>query len=58
MGSNQFRVDQPRLANLYLSGRLLLDEMISGRIPLDAINDGYDALERGEVTRTVVTFDP
>ncbi len=57
MGSNQFRVDMPRMINMYLDGRLLLDEMISGTIALGQINEGYDAMHRGEVTRTVISFD-
>ena len=57
MGSNQFRVDMPRMINMYLDGRLLLDEMISGTISLGQINEGYDAMHRGEVTRTVISFD-
>ena len=38
-------------------GRLLLDELISGRIELDAINEGYEALNQGTVTRSVIMFD-
>ena len=38
-------------------GRLLLDELISGRIELDAINEGYEALNQGTVTRSVIIFD-
>ncbi|MCU1501087.1 MAG: frmA [Ilumatobacteraceae bacterium] len=56
MGSNQFRIDIPRLVSLYLDGRLHLDEMISDRIELDQINESYDELRRGAVTRAVVKF--
>jgi S-(hydroxymethyl)glutathione dehydrogenase/alcohol dehydrogenase len=56
MGSNRFRVDMPRYIELYLQGRLKLDEMISRRITLDEINDGFEALARGEVTRSVIAF--
>ena len=56
MGSNRFRVDIPRLADLYLDGRLLLDEMVTARIRLENINEGYRALRDGAVARTVVTF--
>ena len=31
MGSNRFRVDMPRYIELYLQGRLKLDEMITER---------------------------
>jgi S-(hydroxymethyl)glutathione dehydrogenase/alcohol dehydrogenase len=57
MGSNQFRLDIPRLVGLYLDGRLQLDQMISHHVSLDDINDCYDQMSRvGGVTRAVVTF--
>ncbi len=56
MGSNRFRTDIPHLVNLYLDGRLRLDEMVSGHIGLDAVNEGYEAMKRGEVTRTIIDF--
>jgi Zn-dependent alcohol dehydrogenase len=40
----------------YLEGRLKLDEMISARIALAAINDGFAALKRGDTVRSVVMF--
>jgi len=48
--------DFPLLARAYLEGRLKLDPMISARIPLEAINDGFAALKRGETVRSVVMF--
>jgi len=46
--------DFPLLARACLEGRLKLDAMISARIPLEAINDGFAALKRGETVRSVV----
>jgi S-(hydroxymethyl)glutathione dehydrogenase/alcohol dehydrogenase len=57
MGSNRFRVDMPRLVDLYLDGKLKLDELVSRRLRLDEINDGFDAMKSGEVARSVVVFD-
>ncbi|MPY95981.1 MAG: zinc-binding dehydrogenase, partial [Acidimicrobiia bacterium] len=57
MGSNQFRTDMPNMVRMYLDGRLKLDEMVSARLSLDQINDGYEMMKRGEVTRSVVVFD-
>jgi S-(hydroxymethyl)glutathione dehydrogenase/alcohol dehydrogenase len=57
MGSNRFRIDMPRYVELYLSGRLKLDELVSARIRLDEINQGFDAMRRGEVARSVIMFD-
>jgi S-(hydroxymethyl)glutathione dehydrogenase/alcohol dehydrogenase len=57
MGSNRFRVDMPRYVDLYLQGRLKLDELVSARIPIEQINDGFAAMKTGEVARSVVMFD-
>jgi S-(hydroxymethyl)glutathione dehydrogenase/alcohol dehydrogenase len=57
MGSNRFRVDMPRYIDLYLQGRLKLDELVSRRIGLDEVNDGFDAMKAGEVARSVIMFD-
>ncbi len=57
MGSNRFRVDMPRFVELYLQGRLHLDDLISRRIKLEDVNDGLKALETAEVARSVIMFD-
>ena len=56
MGSNRFRIDMPRYVDLYLQGRLKLDEMVSARIKLDEINEGFKALQRADTARSVVIF--
>lgn len=48
--------DFPRLAQAYLDGQLQLDPLISRRIALDEINEGFRALAQGETIRSVVTF--
>ncbi|MGE0881221.1 MAG: Zn-dependent alcohol dehydrogenase [Acidimicrobiia bacterium] len=57
MGSHSFRDAMPRYIDLYLQGRLKLDELISARITLDDVNDGYKRLETGDVARSVIVFD-
>lgn len=57
MGSNRFRVDMPRYVDMYLDGRLMLDELVSARIGLDDVNDGFDAMKTGELARSVIVFD-
>ena len=54
-GANPAR-DFPMLARAYLDGKLKLDEMISARIGLEQINEGFAALKRGETVRSVVMF--
>jgi S-(hydroxymethyl)glutathione dehydrogenase/alcohol dehydrogenase len=55
-GGAKPRTDFPMLARAYLDGKLRLDEMISARIGLAQINDGFAALKRGETVRSVVMF--
>jgi S-(hydroxymethyl)glutathione dehydrogenase/alcohol dehydrogenase len=56
-GNARPRRDFPLLARAYLDGSLLLDELISRRITLDEINDGFAALKQGKTIRSVITFD-
>lgn len=57
MGSNRFRFDMPRYIDLYLQGRLKLDELVSARIGLDEVNSAFAAMKAGEVARSVIVFD-
>jgi S-(hydroxymethyl)glutathione dehydrogenase/alcohol dehydrogenase len=57
MGSNRFRLDMPRYVDLYLNGQLKLDEMISARLPLEGVNDAFDAMRKGTVARSVIVFE-
>ena len=57
MGSSRYMLDIPRYADLYLRGRLNLDDMVSRRIGLDGIDDAFRAMEAGELVRAVVVFD-
>ena len=56
-GSARPWVDLPRLADMYMRGRLKIDELISRSYPLEQINEAYDALQAGEVARSVLTFE-
>lgn len=57
MGSNRFRIDMPRILELYRQGRLLLDDLISSRIGLGQVNEAMEALRTGERARSVIVFD-
>jgi len=58
MGSNQFRTDIPRLLSMYADGRLDLDTMVSKTLTLDEVNEGYELMKQGAVTRSVIRFPP
>lgn len=53
-GGARPRRDFPWLAQLYLDGRLKLDELITQRLPLQRIDDGFDAMRAGRTLRTVL----
>jgi S-(hydroxymethyl)glutathione dehydrogenase/alcohol dehydrogenase len=53
-GGARPRRDFPWLAGLYLDGRLRLDEMITQRLPLERIDEGFDAMRAGRTLRTVL----
>ena len=42
---------------LYRSGQLHLDEMISARLPLERVSDAFDAMRRGTAARSVIVFE-
>ncbi|WP_036511103.1 MULTISPECIES: Zn-dependent alcohol dehydrogenase [Nocardia] len=56
MGSGQAREDIAQFARLYQQGRLLLDEMVTQVIGFDRINEGFEAMKSGDVTRIVVAM--
>jgi S-(hydroxymethyl)glutathione dehydrogenase/alcohol dehydrogenase len=55
-GSVRPNVDFPILVDLYLSGRLQIDPLVSRIYSIDEINDGFTAMRGGQVARGVVVF--
>jgi S-(hydroxymethyl)glutathione dehydrogenase/alcohol dehydrogenase len=56
-GSNRFRIDMPRYVDMYLNGKLNLDDLVSQRISLDQVQEGFEALKKGEIARSVIVLD-
>ncbi|HEV8193065.1 MAG TPA: Zn-dependent alcohol dehydrogenase [Ktedonobacterales bacterium] len=56
-GSSIPRVDVPRALGLYRSGRLKLDELVTRRYPLSAVNEALDALRVGGAGRGIITYE-
>ncbi len=48
--------DIPRYIALYRAGRLPVDRLMSGKLTLDGINEGFDRLHEGRAVRQVVEF--
>jgi S-(hydroxymethyl)glutathione dehydrogenase/alcohol dehydrogenase len=53
-GGNIPARDIPRLMQLYQQGRLDLEKLVSQRLPLERVNEAFDALREGELARTVI----
>jgi S-(hydroxymethyl)glutathione dehydrogenase/alcohol dehydrogenase len=53
-GSANPRADIPKLLNLYRSGDLKLDELVTRTYPLSQINDGYEDMRQGRNIRGMV----
>jgi S-(hydroxymethyl)glutathione dehydrogenase/alcohol dehydrogenase len=47
----------PRLVDMYLAGKLKLDDMISRRIRLEEVNDAFEEMKTGQIARSVIVFD-
>ena len=56
-GGIRLAIDIPYYVDLYLKGGLKIDELISQRLNLSEINRGFEDMKRGEVARSVITFD-
>jgi S-(hydroxymethyl)glutathione dehydrogenase/alcohol dehydrogenase len=55
-GSSRPQVDIARYADLYRSGRLLLDELVTATYPVDDFEAAAEATHGGRVARAVLTF--
>jgi Zn-dependent alcohol dehydrogenase len=57
MGDTVLARDIPWMVDMYRQGRLKLDELISGRWPLDRINDAIEDTRSGSARRNVILFN-
>jgi S-(hydroxymethyl)glutathione dehydrogenase/alcohol dehydrogenase len=56
-GSANLHRDMPKLIDLYMQKRLKIDELISRTIKLEDVNAAFEAMEKGEVARSVIKFN-
>jgi Zn-dependent alcohol dehydrogenase len=56
LGSSVPRRDIPRFIDHYRAGRLPVEQLLTHRLALEDINEGFDRLARGEAVRQVVVF--
>ncbi len=56
MGSAVPRRDLPRFVAMYRAGRLPVDRLLTHRLTLDQVNEGFDRLADGTAVRQVIVF--
>lgn len=56
IGGTKCRTGIPKLVDRLMDGEFDLDSLITAKIPLDRISDGFEMMKRGEGIRTVVMF--
>ena len=56
LGNVKTRSQLPALLDWYVEGKLNLDDLITHRLPLERINEGFELMRSGESVRTVVLF--
>ncbi len=56
LGSGVPSRDIPRFLGLYRRGKLPVEKLLTHRITLDEINEGFDRLQAGEAIRQVIEF--
>src|SRR5438094_1975303 len=55
-GGARGRSDVPRIVDWYMDGKIKIDELITHRLALDDINQGFDLMHAGESIRSVVIY--
>jgi S-(hydroxymethyl)glutathione dehydrogenase/alcohol dehydrogenase len=55
-GGARGRTDVPRIVDWYMEGKIKIDELITHRLALDEINQGFDLMHAGESIRSVVIY--
>ncbi len=55
-GGARGRTDVPKIVDWVMDGKLNIDELITHRLPLERINEGFELMARGESIRSVVIF--
>lgn len=57
MGASDVRKDIPYYCDLYLQGRLNLDDLIAQEIALEDINAAYEQQANGAIARSIIRFE-
>jgi S-(hydroxymethyl)glutathione dehydrogenase / alcohol dehydrogenase len=55
-GGARGRTDVPKIVDWYMEGKLNIDDLITHRLALPQVNEGFDLMKRGESIRSVVIY--
>ena len=55
-GGARGRTDVPKIVDWYMDGKIEIDSMITHKLTLDQINEGFDLMHEGKSIRAVVEF--
>jgi S-(hydroxymethyl)glutathione dehydrogenase/alcohol dehydrogenase len=55
-GGCRGRTQVPGIVDWYMDKKINIDDLITHKLPLEKINDGFDLMTRGESIRTVVVY--
>ena len=55
-GGARGRTDVPKIVDMYMNGRINIDDLITHTLPLEDINKGFDLMHHGESIRSVVLY--
>ena len=55
-GGARGRTDVPGIVDMYMEGRINIDDLITHKMPLEDINKAFDLMHKGESIRSVVEF--
>ena len=55
-GGARGRTDVPKIVDWYMDGKIDIDSLITHKLSLDQINEGFDLMTRGESIRAVVEY--
>ncbi len=55
-GGARGRTDVPKIVDWYMEGKINIDDLITHKLPLERINEGFDLMHAGKSIRAVVEF--
>jgi len=55
-GGARGRTDVPSIVDMYMDGRINIEDLITHKMPLEDINDAFDLMHHGKSIRSVVEY--